>query len=141
MSRRHSIDAYQAMLASGKVARTRGEVCAWLHAHGPATRNEIDAALGGGRPNPPHSRRIAELRDAGLIHVVGERDGADVWDVTELVPATRPAPKVSRRQQMETALAELAVLLRKPSARSFPDGTIDLALVIVDRARRSEATP
>jgi hypothetical protein len=141
-SRQHSTNAYLALLHAGRVVKVRGEVCAWLHAHGAATRNELDRALGGGRPNPPHSRRLAELREMGVIHVVGERDGSDLWDVTEVVPAWVPRskrPKSSRVDRL-AAYERLRKLLTHPRARIMPDGTIEVARSIIE-ATEGEASP
>ncbi len=134
VTRQHSLDAYRGLISSGKVIGIRAVICLWLHEHGASTRNEIDAALGGGRPNPPHSRRLSEMRALGILHVVGERDGSDLWDVTEKVPSEPTLPKSVRRASPARVLAEISELLRSPKAKVLPDATIDQALSVIDGA-------
>jgi hypothetical protein len=128
--RRHSLEAYDRLLESGRIRGIRRDVLVYLHRHGPATRNELDAALAPGRPNPPHSRRIAELAAMDAIHVVGERDGADLWDVTE-AESMAPAPKKRSSRELVKAYLELRDLLTGPRATVLPDATIEQARSII----------
>lgn len=60
--------------------------------HGPITGTELDKILGDGSMDPAYSRRLSELRDAGVIREVGKRPCAVTgnlaiqWEITDQLP-------------------------------------------------------
>lgn len=123
-----STRAYQSAIASGLIPRARQKVYTHVFLNGPKHRNQLDAELAPGVPNPPYSRRIKELADMGLFVAVGELDGLTLWDCTENTPVRLPKKKPGPR-------AVLKVLEDVLAGPGFPDARLNVALSIVREAR------
>ena len=129
--------AYAAIMASGKISASRKAVYRYLHEHGPATRNQIDRALGNGEPNPAYSRRLTELEAMGLIARVGTtgrtgRIGSDLWDVTECSEPKPIQKRRTRRQALESAFRIIKRLVHGSAADVFMPATIESIRKVVE---------
>jgi len=142
--------AFAELKASGLLSKRRLEVYEYLATHpGGTTRNELDAALGGGRPNPAHSRRLAELQRLGIAHVLAlprpcsvTNAPSAVWvaSLPEVALATlRSAPKPVASSALTNAELVEAVrdiraeyeahgLVMGPEASKLIDRLIDRAI-------------
>lgn len=138
MTRQTSIAAYRKLVESGRLARSQRAVYRALYEAGPMTRNELDARLAPGRPNPPHSRRLVELERMGLVRRVDVRpctvtgDSADAWDVTALEEPRKVPRRVPELPLLRSKLATIRSLLERGDV--FPDGTLAAIRRVVDDA-------
>lgn len=131
--------AYARIRESGVLQRMQWRVFAWLAENGPATRNEIDLALGGGRPNANYSRRLADMErmgaiargDARLCAVTGRP--CETWAVTWQMPV-KLLKRTSERAALVSVAKTVARLVRSPRARTFPDATLEQIRAVVEAA-------
>lgn len=136
MSRQASAAAYAYLIESGRLSRARAEVYAHVYNRGPQTRNELDAALAPGQPNPTSSRRLADLERMGLMYRVRVRPckitgrNSDEWDVTDRVQPLEVPEKLTARE----ALKKVREIVSAPSARTFSDNTLDRIERVLDEA-------
>jgi hypothetical protein len=144
MTRQTSIDAYRTIVESGRLGESKCAVYRWLFEHGPATRNELDQALGHGNPNPTFSRRLTELEALGVVARVGQRRclvtdyKSDLWDVTDKLPG-QTERKPSRRKRAEDLVRELSLEVRKPAAKVFPDSVLERVRTLIERWEKEDA--
>ena len=126
-----SIDAYNAVVKSGFVNRSRLKVYDTLFHHGPLTQSETEAEIAlttGSQRTTSYHKRFSELERLGLIKSVGVRQcrvthrEVMTWDVTPNAPS-QPVPQVSWKNRYTAAKRELDDLKRKLEKL---DGQIDL---------------
>lgn len=145
MARDTSKAALAELEADGALTRMQKRVLAWLTAHGPATRSEVDAGMReANEVNPSYHKRLIELERAGVVargeprpcSITGKN--CDVWRATG-EPARKPAPRLELKAPSKvpdgfdtaSTMAGLAGVLaervrqdRKFGVRrAFPDGT------------------
>lgn len=142
-TRRTSAEAYAAIMANGRISECRKKVYRYLFESGPKTRNEIDQALGDGRPNPPYSRRLVEMESMGMLARVGTRKSpgglaCDLWDVTDQLPSSDPPKRSVQKTTKARAFEKLSKLLTGPRALVFPDATLRAAQAIIEGAQGEE---
>jgi len=101
---------------TSRLPACEAEVWEYLNAHPSRTRNEIDQALGNGRPNCQASRRLAAMERKGVVarsltsracSITGRQ--CETWWVVETVPLSvpKPVPLKRRFEAMCAALREL----------------------------------
>ena len=102
--RRTSIDAFNAVVASGAIGKLQKEAYRVLYNEGPLTGQELarQAKIAG------LWKRLSELKDSGVIQEVGKRHCtvtgrmALVWDVTQGEPKARVSHKKKLKEAEET---------------------------------------
>ena len=136
--------AYERLKSSGALARSQWEVYDLLTRSPGLTRNEVDLAIGHGRPNANASRRLVEMVRLGVLRRGPSRRctvtnrACETWFVTGAAEVTRPAKKAKATgPTIVEAFSTLSKLLRHPRAKLLPDATIDAALSIVDGVERA----
>ncbi len=130
MTRKTSIEAYNAVLHSGMVGNRHKEIYRIIYAHGPMTANECFNMLAKGlgddfRFDSNTRSRLTELRERGLLQELGTRPctvtkrKCILWDVTDECPS-KLEPKKTKDQiiqelqkQIDTLKADRDRLLGK----------------------------
>lgn len=154
--------AYQSLVQDGRLKGLQAEVYWFLGSTGPATRNELDAALGNGAPNAGYSRRLAEMERRGLVRRGAAREcriTSRVCETWEAIPDANPSASTGR---MKTADRPLSAAERVRAADSIealaqeilavghgaPAAMLDAARFVIDRVapslrrvRGQKATP
>jgi hypothetical protein len=144
MTRRTSVEAFLAIIASDRISESKKAVYKYLYEHGSATRNEIDQALGEGTPNPTYSRRLVELEAMGVVARVGERRcmvtdfKSDLWDVTDHLPGEPPVRKSPLKKRVDVLLGALRAEVTSPRAQVFPENVLTRVRELVDRFEKEE---
>ena len=142
--RQTSAEAYRRIMESGRLSASKKAVYKYLFEHGPATRNELDQALGEGHPNPTFSRRLTELEAMGVVARVGQRRclvtdfKSDLWDVTDRPPAALARKPPMRKRAMQLISAVRAEV-HNPRAEVFPANALERVRELVDRFEKEGA--
>jgi hypothetical protein len=141
--RKTSRAAYDAIRANGTLSLARWQVYDLLFFRGPMTGSEVDAALmKPGAARGHRHKRLSELERLGLAARVGERpctvtgNRAELWDVTDFVPASAPPaapePALDNAELMLALHALLAVMRTYP----VPGGSTPAAQVALGKLIR-----
>lgn len=132
------LEAYERLKASGALGRAQFAVYEYIAFHPGCTRNELDRALGEGRPNANFSRRLAELERMGLLCRGPARPCAvtshncKVWTATGNSLPLRVRKGPSRRAQLEGAFRQIRTLLKSGGRKVLPDATLTTIERLVD---------
>lgn len=113
--RETSLTAYRTIVDNGLLSEKRLQVYRALAEHGPMTGSEVDRFLGGQQMDPAYSRRLSELRDAGVVREVRKRpcsitgNLAIEWEITDDLPRkedrTKPVDRPSASTLQEAIVA------------------------------------
>lgn len=102
-----TLEAYRRMEDEGRLSKARWKVWKFLYHQPGCTRNEIDAGLANGRPNPAFSRRLSELERMGVVERGPIRKctitqfNADTWFALEQLPNAPANPLPKREQKLK----------------------------------------
>lgn len=104
--------AYQQLVHDGHLKGLQADVYWFLGSTGAATRNELDHALGTGKPNAPYSRRLTEMEQRGLVRRAAAREcritgrTCDTWEAIPNANPSRAADRTSRAADRPLSPAE-----------------------------------
>ena len=119
--------AYQQLVKEGRLKGIQAEVYWFLGSTGPATRNELDSALGEGKPNAPYSRRLSEMERRGLVRRGPVREcritehSCETWEtIPDASPIDEPAavaaaPTAAAGTSPMSSLSAMATPCRRAS--------------------------
>lgn len=131
-------EAYQKLRVSGALAASEGAVLEMLASRPGLTRNELDLALGHGRPNANASRRLSAMERKGVLRRGDRRrcsvtsNKCETWFVVDQLPSEVPPKKSVQRRSLASAVSKLSKLLNHPRAQLFPDATLEAARSILE---------
>lgn len=139
--------AYQQLVQEGRLKGLQAEVYWFLGNTGPATRNELDAALGNGAPNAGYSRRLAEMERRGLVRRTTAREcriTGRVCETWEAIPDAKPSASTGRMKTADRPLSAAERLRAADGAEALaqeflavghgaPAAMLDAARFLLDR--------
>lgn len=117
--------AYRAIIESGELSRLQRAVYEWLYQHPFSTRDELDSALGDGKPNCGASRRLAEMERGGVVErgpsrccrITGRMK--ETWATSCASTVNKAAMKAKPKREL--LIEQIREAVNQPSETLFPD--------------------